>query len=144
MFSCKYQSRTRKSGQFDCSLGWHNGRPWLGNCRDCIKNNRNTPEAKAGFDAKEAFKPAIKIGCCGGAYPKLGTMAYNFAKAITDEAKSIVSGDDPINQEEIFNRISICNSCEFFIKEDGRCVKCGCFIKLKARMRSQNCPIGKW
>lgn len=141
---CVHQSRTRDRGQFTCALGWHDGKPWIGNCRDCIKNNRNNPEAKTEFDAREKSKPSIKIGCCSGDYPKLGQMASTFAKAIVDETKYIVSGSGLLNQDEVNKRIEVCNSCEFFVKDDKRCIKCGCFIKIKARMRSQKCPIGKW
>ena len=142
--NCPYQSRQRDRGQFTCALGFYGGRPWLGNCHDCIKNKRNNTKARAEFDAKEKSKPSIKIGCCGRAYPKLGQMALTVAKAIIDETKSIVSGDDPIDQDTINKRIEVCNSCEFFVKEDGRCIKCGCFMQIKASMRSQTCPIGKW
>jgi len=49
-------------------LGWYGGRPWLGNCRDCMTAGRNTPEAKAAFDAKtERAHPANRprlSGCC--------------------------------------------------------------------------------
>jgi hypothetical protein len=66
--TCPHQSRTRDRGQFTCALGWYGGRPWLGNCNDCITAGRNTPEAKAAADAKaESSHPANRprlSGCC--------------------------------------------------------------------------------
>jgi hypothetical protein len=49
-------------------LGWYGGRPWLGNCNECMTAGRNTPEAKAAADAKaESSHPANRTrlsGCC--------------------------------------------------------------------------------
>ncbi len=68
MPSCPYQSRTRDRGQFTCALGWYGGRPWLGNCADCMRRGDNTPEAKAAADAQAArthpaHRPRLS-GCC--------------------------------------------------------------------------------
>jgi len=46
--------------------------------------------------------------------------------------------------EEINKRISICESCEYFIKITKQCSKCGCFMKLKTRLTDASCPIGRW
>jgi hypothetical protein len=66
--TCVYQSRTRDKGQFTCALGWYGGRPWLGNCLDCMKRGDNAPEVKAAFDAKaDRAHPANRkriSGCC--------------------------------------------------------------------------------
>lgn len=48
------------------------------------------------------------------------------------------------NKEEIDKRISICESCEHFIKITKQCSKCGCFMKLKTKLTDSSCPIGKW
>lgn len=34
--------------------------------------------------------------------------------------------------------------CEFFIKNQGRCSKCGCFANFKRKLISEGCPVGKW
>lgn len=65
---CEHQSRARARGQFVCKLEWYGGRPWLGNCLDCIKHARNTKEAKAAFDAHSLVthppnRPRAS-GCC--------------------------------------------------------------------------------
>jgi hypothetical protein len=66
--TCSHQSRSADRGQFTCALGWYGGRPWLGNCRDCLTEGRNTPEAKAAADARAdrahpAHRPRLS-GCC--------------------------------------------------------------------------------
>jgi hypothetical protein len=88
------------------------------------------------------------------ALPSIGQMIRTAAQAAIDETKAITRGESPVSQEEINRRLSICGECEFFtpnIKElsekqrkQRRCVKCGCFMNLKAKLRSNHCPIGKW
>lgn len=41
-------------------------------------------------------------------------------------------------------RMSVCRSCEFFIKIPGMCKKCGCVMEFKTRLAHAQCPIGKW
>ncbi len=38
----------------------------------------------------------------------------------------------------------ICSRCEFYIKDQGRCGICGCFIKLKTKAKIWKCPKNKW
>jgi hypothetical protein len=66
--TCPYQSRTPNKGRFECALGWYGGRPWLGNCHDCLSRGDNTPAAKAAFDARAdrahpTHRPRLS-GCC--------------------------------------------------------------------------------
>ena len=48
------------------------------------------------------------------------------------------------DQAVVDERWSECEKCEFLIKPTSQCKKCGCFLKLKTRISSQSCPIGKW
>ena len=41
-----------------------------------------------------------------------------------------------------FRRIKICRNCEHY--KLYTCLKCGCFMPIKTRIRSVNCPVGKW
>ena len=51
-------------------------------------------------------------------------------------------------QEEINNRLAICNTCEYF--KDNSCLLCGCVVvreanhKNKLAHRNQKCPADKW
>tara|TARA_R100000008_G_C3490541_1_gene118490 strand:- start:105 stop:326 length:222 start_codon:yes stop_codon:yes gene_type:complete len=51
--------------------------------------------------------------------------------------KKLVS-DDPSS------RWAECQSCEYLFKPTGTCKKCGCFMKLKTKLKNAKCPIGKW
>ena len=46
--------------------------------------------------------------------------------------------------EDVDSRLSICKSCEHFIKLSNQCKKCGCFMNLKTKLADATCPIGKW
>jgi hypothetical protein len=76
--------------------------------------------------------------------PPVAEMAVNLARAAADEAKAIFAGALAVPQESIASRMETCRACEHFIRDQNRCALCGCFAELKARMRSQHCPVGKW
>lgn len=46
------------------------------------------------------------------------------------------------NHKKRKKKISICMSCEDF--EDGKCLRCGCYMKFKTWFKKAKCPIGKW
>lgn len=41
-------------------------------------------------------------------------------------------------------RLEICEKCEFLFKPTFSCKKCGCFMKVKARLKDSRCPENKW
>tara|TARA_B100000029_G_scaffold487250_1_gene542607 strand:+ start:2369 stop:2578 length:210 start_codon:yes stop_codon:yes gene_type:complete len=64
-------------------------------------------------------------------------------KALRKEGKKLryrYQWDEKLSEE----RMEICNSCEFFFTPTGNCKKCGCFMKIKTKMKGLTCPIGKW
>lgn len=48
------------------------------------------------------------------------------------------------SRETIIERAQTCAACSFLFRPTGQCRKCGCFVKLKVKVASQNCPINKW
>jgi len=42
------------------------------------------------------------------------------------------------------DRINICKSCVYYFKPSGQCKRCLCFMKVKARISSQECPQKYW
>ena len=77
-------------------------------------------------------------------YPTLGGMMLNAFNAATDEIKARAERAKPLDPDEVKRRYAVCQGCEFFIANQGRCSKCGCFMKFKSSLRSQHCPEGKW
>lgn len=39
-------------------------------------------------------------------------------------------------------RLSLCKECDLLM--DGMCRACGCFVELRAAMKKNACPYGKW
>jgi len=44
----------------------------------------------------------------------------------------------------IEERMAICLGCPRLFKPTKQCKECGCFMRIKTRLRSAECPIGKW
>lgn len=77
--------------------------------------------------------------------PSFTDMLKGISNTAKDVAKGVILGEGVLVTEETYSsRISICNGCEFFIKEDKRCSQCGCFMEAKARLKKAFCPIHKW
>jgi recombinational DNA repair protein RecR len=41
-------------------------------------------------------------------------------------------------------RISICNNCSNYLTATKQCKLCGCFVPIKARLKSAVCPNNLW
>jgi glycerol-3-phosphate cytidylyltransferase-like family protein len=87
-------------------------------------------------------------------FPSFSRMVKSVAKVAVDETKAIAQKEPPVSEEEQKKRLEICMACEYFApniqelpeskRKQQRCVKCGCFMKFKSRLRSQHCPVNKW
>lgn len=71
--------------------------------------------------------------------PSMLKMAVNLAKALAEHA---VDGLGKTPKDSYDARLLRCSWCEK--RNDDRCSVCGCFIAVKASMRSQSCPLGRW
>ena len=47
------------------------------------------------------------------------------------------------SKEEADKRMNICSNCPELTKRS-RCKKCGCFMKIKTKLKRVSCPIQKW
>ena len=64
----------------------------------------------------------------------------------------LVNPNQYVSKEEFRRRLSLCNSCPERLKDCGnnrltkfsRCPECGCFLRLKARLETEECPLGDW
>ena len=71
--------------------------------------------------------------------PKKGEMAKNLTQAFGAWAKS---GFRLVDDAEYDRRTAICAQCRFLV--DRRCVKCGCFMEVKAKLAGMQCPASYW
>jgi hypothetical protein len=75
------------------------------------------------------------------AKPSLLAKAASLGKAMLTHAKDRFRTASAEEQE---SRLVICRTCEKYEPADGSCKLCGCCMKLKTRLRTGSCPIGKW
>ena len=105
-----------------------------GGCKSCrekknpITHDHKTIEDVQRQERRDEIRP-----------PSLATQGWNFAKAVT---KYVAAGGKKIEEPQYAERMAICDNCEY--RSGGRCLKCGCFLELKATWASADCPIGKW
>lgn len=94
-----------------------------------------SPEAVA--ELRQKYRPP--------ALPSLRTMAGNAARAARAETSARLTGVHPLTPAEIERRLAICQApCGQWRESDQRCAACGCYARFKVRLRSSQCPIGKW
>ncbi len=57
---------------------------------------------------------------------------------------NILSGFKQVSHEQYYDRLAMCRACPFLNHEKLRCMDCGCFIKAKAKFKSEDCPQNYW
>jgi hypothetical protein len=80
-------------------------------------------------------------------YPTLLAQAGNALGAAKRLAAAWWSGNEAtVSLEEMEDRLTICVDCEHFDQRSIRCRKCGCWLKNKARLKTEHCPLDppKW
>ena len=61
-------------------------------------------------------------------------------RTIPSRIKNVMLHD----QDIIDKRWDECQKCEFLLKPTNNCTKCGCFMKVKTKVATARCPVGKW
>ena len=87
-------------------------------------------------------------------FPSLFQMGRNLVKDTYVSMKAKAKGYQwMVSADKANERLEICRQCPFFKYDqvnpesgvaDGRCLKCGCFMNVKAHWAYAECPIGKW
>ena len=71
------------------------------------------------------------------------------AASAASSALNWVKGGCTLVDDSLFNaRFEICKSCKdidpIAFAGGGRCLQCGCALKVKLRLSTERCPAGKW
>lgn len=97
------------------------------------------------------------ISLSGGEYPD-SIMLINKTKEVSaDElsatkmaggfvrsaAQIIKSGGRFVPDSEHKRRTDVCGACRY-MNNVGRCMQCGCFVKIKSKFAAMSCPIKLW
>jgi hypothetical protein len=77
--------------------------------------------------------------------PSIANMAFNVGQSIARNVQSVAAGNSlNLPADEANKRLNICKGCEFFLSEQSRCSKCGCYMAVKTYLKAERCPVGKW
>lgn len=50
-----------------------------------------------------------------------------------------------LEQKDAQKRFDVCKQCEHYLPQSfHRCEVCGCFLKVKCKVRDFHCPVNKW
>lgn len=122
----------------------------MANCKFTYDENKNLWVCEVCGRTVNAPKENIVLAKCKGivSEPSLPQKMVNYAKAVT---KHIFTGGGTRTDEEVKKLLAICKSCNLFNNERMYCTVCGCKCNAnksaftnKLRMKSQQCPRGKW
>lgn len=105
---------------------------------------RGFVEGEFVYLTKQALQTLQKLYAKGKQPPSVAAMIKSATVAMGKEARAIAKGEDGVSAEEVTRRLAICKPCSSYLEAQGRCSECGCYMKFKARLRTQNCPRKKW
>lgn len=71
--------------------------------------------------------------------PRMVRQAWNLAQAMS---AFVADGFKTLSEDQYRVRLETCDACDR--REGSRCTECGCYLRLKARGRAFDCPLGKW
>lgn len=78
-------------------------------------------------------------------FPSLFQQASGFINTAKDVVGGAMAGEGVKVSEKVYNkRMEMCMSCDYLEKQQLRCIKCGCFMKVKSAFKKSYCPVGKW
>ena len=43
-----------------------------------------------------------------------------------------------------YERLAICNNCEYYKSSSKKCEECGCYMPLKSKLTNAKCPLNFW
>lgn len=62
--------------------------------------------------------------------------------AQVEKTKKLLSPDEKVTDEGYKERLALCKECDKLI--DATCLKCGCYVEIRALSKTARCPANKW
>ncbi len=62
--------------------------------------------------------------------------------AQVEKMKSLMSPEEKASDDKYKKRLSQCQNCDSLI--DATCLKCGCYVEIRALSDGAHCPAKKW
>lgn len=100
----------------------------------------STPEQRMDFINRltSGTLAAEQRGEMGG--PSFLERAKNFGVAVV---KHVADGLVEVSQDDYLARLATCDKCPHRTP-DWKCNNCGCYLTIKAKWRSERCPLAMW
>lgn len=77
--------------------------------------------------------------------PSAAAQIKNASLALMRAGKAAVTGHKLKRTDEEKKRcLDVCATCDQWDSKSRRCLQCGCYGALKARLATESCPLGKW
>ena len=70
--------------------------------------------------------------------------AIDIVKNVVAEVAKIDIIDPIVNEVTHSARLATCGACDKFAPDTKQCMKCGCFMQAKSKIRTAKCPLDKW
>lgn len=88
--------------------------------------------------------PVIESDCEGCPLKIVGlpSMQQQVGNFLTDAAAVSLSGFGRVTERARDARLAICGQCP--LHEEGRCLACGCNIRVKSMFSAEQCPLKYW
>jgi hypothetical protein len=81
----------------------------------------------------------------GNDYPDFWEQIEGFKKFAESVNQGAKEGKGILVPEEVSKlRLEECGRCDYYDKQQNRCKKCGCYMKVKVKFVNTSCPVGKW
>jgi hypothetical protein len=78
-------------------------------------------------------------------FPSYADMLSNLGGSVIRNLKGALRGDKlRLTKNEKDKRLAICKGCEHYHTPQDRCKLCGCKVAVKAHLKLESCPVGKW
>ena len=78
-------------------------------------------------------------------YPDFWEQMKNFQQFAKFVGQNVVDGNEVfVSEEKMKKREEICQDCSQFNRDSKRCYLCGCYMEVKWKFKSAECPISMW
>lgn len=111
---------------------------YMGQLREWLRHN---PAWTVVYRTEECFGLVV-LSCDERDKQALPTVLEQAGNLLGSLGAFAVSGFQYVTEDEWRERLAVCDVCEH--RTGKRCAECGCFVESKAKLRSDNCPLGRW
>ena len=70
--------------------------------------------------------------------------AEELKNGATARPTDLLDKENYTSEEMSSARMSICEECPRLVKTTKQCKECGCFMRLKVKIKTAACPLSKW